>query len=146
MIAMIGPSIDSGLVCTLTALAILLKGDYQVEEVKGLEIALNAFETAIPGYGAYLLMVMVLIFAFSTMFSYSYYGVKCTNYLFGAEKAKYYNYFFFGHVDRCGYDPARDGGRADRSGVCLDGVSDHDYTFHTGAESKSRHEELFPER
>lgn len=94
LIAMIGPSIDSGLVCTLTALAILIKGNYDVEGVKGLEIALNSFESAIPGYGGYLLMVVVFIFAFSTMFSYSYYGVKCTSYLFGAKNGKYYNYFF----------------------------------------------------
>lgn len=94
LIAMIGPSIDSGLVCTLTALAILIKGNYDVEGVKGLEIALNSFESAIPGYGGYLLMVVVFIFAFSTMFSYSYYGVKCTSYIFGAKNGKYYNYFF----------------------------------------------------
>jgi AGCS family alanine or glycine:cation symporter len=39
-------------------------------------------------------MVMVFFFAFSTMFSYSYYGLKCTGYLFGAHRAKYYNYFY----------------------------------------------------
>ena len=94
LVPMIGPSIDSGLVCTLTALAILIKGDYNVEGIKGLEIAIKAFEASIPGYGGYLLMLMVLIFAFSTMFSYSYYGVKCTGFLFGAHRAKYYNYFF----------------------------------------------------
>ena len=95
LVAMIGPSIDSGLVCTLTAIAILLGGNYaDIEGVKGLEVAVNAFENTIPGYGAYLLMAMVFIFAFSTMFSYSYYGVKCTGYLFGAKNSKYYNYFF----------------------------------------------------
>ncbi|MHC1781128.1 MAG: alanine/glycine:cation symporter family protein [Bacteroidales bacterium] len=94
LVAMIGPSIDSGLVCTLTALAILINGNYEVSQIKGIEIALNSFEASIPGVGHYLLMVMVLIFAFSTMFSYSYYGVKCTNFLFGAKYANYYNYFF----------------------------------------------------
>ena len=75
--------------------AILLAGEYQnVEGVKGLEIAINAFENAIPGYGGFLLMGMVFIFAFSTMFSYSYYGVKCAGHLFGANRAKYYNYFY----------------------------------------------------
>ncbi|MFA6770372.1 MAG: alanine:cation symporter family protein, partial [Bacteroidales bacterium] len=39
-------------------------------------------------------MFMVVIFAFSTMFSYFYYGVKCTGFLFGAKYAHYYNYFF----------------------------------------------------
>lgn len=107
LVAMIGPSIDSGLVCTLTALAILLKGDYNVDGVKGLEIALTSFENAIPGYGAYLLMVMVFIFAFSTMFSYSYYGVKCAGFLFGAKNAKYYNYFYLIMLVVCAMIPLK---------------------------------------
>jgi len=95
LIAMIGPAIDSGLVCTLTALPILIANDYASSEgIKGLYIALNSFEHLLPGYGQYLLMVMVFFFAFSTMFSYSYYGLKCTGYLFGAHRAKYYNYFY----------------------------------------------------
>ena len=93
--AIIGPAIDSGLVCTLTALPILLAGNYtSAEGIKGLYIALHSFEALLPGWGQYLLMVMVFFFAFSTMFSYSYYGLKCTNFLFGAENAKYYNYFY----------------------------------------------------
>ena len=95
LVAMIGPAIDSGLVCTLTALPILIAGNYTVGgDIKGLYIALNSFEHLLPGWGQYLLMVMVFCFAFSTMFSYSYYGLKCTNFLFGAHNAKYYNYFY----------------------------------------------------
>ena len=95
LVTMIGPSIDSGLVCTLTAIPILIAGGYtDLGEIKGLYIALNSFDTLLPGYGHYLLMVIVLFFAFSTMFSYSYYGLKCTNFLFGAHRAKYYNYFY----------------------------------------------------
>ncbi|MGE5362487.1 MAG: alanine/glycine:cation symporter family protein [Bacteroidota bacterium] len=94
LVAMIAPSIDSGLVCTLTALGILINGQYRVTEIQGIEMAMNSFQASIPGMGHYLLMVMVFCFAFSTMFSYSYYGVKCTNFLFGARYAEYYNYFF----------------------------------------------------
>ena len=95
LVAMIGPAIDSGLVCTLTALPILIAGNYTVGgDIKGLYIALNSFEHLLPGWGQYLLMVMVFCFAFSTMFSYSYYGLKCTNFLLGAHNAKYYNYFY----------------------------------------------------
>ena len=93
-VAMLGPAIDSGLVCTLTAIPILLAGNYHVEGVKGLMVALASFDTLIPGYGSKLLMVMVIFFAFSTMFSYSYYGMKCSGYLFGMQNAKYYNYFY----------------------------------------------------
>ncbi|MPM77312.1 Amino-acid carrier protein AlsT [bioreactor metagenome] len=94
LVAMIGPSIDSGLVCTLTALAVLINGQYEVSQIQGIQMAMNSFEASIPGIGHYLLMFIVLFFAFSTMFSYSYYGVKCTNFLFGAKYASYYNYFF----------------------------------------------------
>jgi AGCS family alanine or glycine:cation symporter len=94
LVAMIGPSIDSGLVCTLTAFAILINAQYEVSHIQGIQMAINSFEASIPGLGSYLLMLMAIIFAFSTMFSYSYYGVKCTNFLFGAKYAHYYNYFF----------------------------------------------------
>ena len=103
LVAMIGPSIDSGLVCTLTALAILIGSAIDpaiipagsgMNSMEGLRYALLAFGAAIPGVGEYLLFVMVILFAFSTMFSYSYYGQKCTGFLFGSRYAKYYNYFF----------------------------------------------------
>ena len=94
LIAMLGPSIDSGLVCTLTAVAILLCGDLQaVEGVKGLEVAMKAFGNAIP-MGEFLLMGIVLCFALSSMFSYSFYGNRCAAYLFGEKRAKYYTWFF----------------------------------------------------
>ena len=94
LIAMLGPFIDTVVVCTLTALVIMLTGVWQSTEADGVRLTLNAFDLALPGIGRYLLMTAVLIFALSTMFTYSYYGHKCFNYLFGAEKADYYNYFY----------------------------------------------------
>ena len=100
LVAMIGPSIDSGLVCTLTAIAILIQrdvlalGDGISGSIAGLSVALQAFDASIPGVGKYLLLAMLFFFAFSTMFSYSYYGQKCTGFLFGAKYSKYYNIFF----------------------------------------------------
>ena len=102
LVAMLGPSIDSGLICTLTAVAILTGAAIDpsivpsagVGSMEGLKFALNAFSAAIPGVGNYLLFAIVILFAFSTMFSYSYYGQKCTGFLFGARYSKYYNWFF----------------------------------------------------
>ena len=94
LVAMLGPAIDSGFVCTLTAIPIIMADQYHVEGVKGLTIALGSYEALLPGAGQYLLMLIVTIFAFSTMFSYSYYGTKCFGYLFGMQNAKYYNYFY----------------------------------------------------
>ncbi|MDE7027776.1 sodium:alanine symporter family protein [Duncaniella freteri] len=94
LIAMLGPGIDSGLVCTLTALAILLCGDIEAAGgIKGLEVAMGAFGKAIP-YGEYLLMLIVLCFALSSMFSYSFYGRRCAAYLFGEKRARAYTWFF----------------------------------------------------
>lgn len=93
LIAMLGPSIDSGFVCTLTAIAILLCGNIDVEGVKGLEVAMQAFKNAIPA-GDILLMCVVICFAMSSMFSYSFYGTTCANYLFGTRRGKYYAWVF----------------------------------------------------
>lgn len=94
LVAMLGPSIDSGLVCTLTAFAILLCGDINnVEGLKGLQVAMGAFSSGIP-FGEYLLLVIVGCFALSSMFSYSFYGTRCAAYLFGEKRAKYYTLAF----------------------------------------------------
>ena len=94
LVAMLGPAIDSGFVCTLTAIPIILAGNYHVEGVQGLSVALGAFGQLIPVVGKYLLMVLVTVFAFSTMFSYSFYGRTCASYLFGNAVAKYYDWFY----------------------------------------------------
>ena len=93
-VAMLGPAIDSGLVCMLSAIPIIIAGNYNVEGIQGLSIALGSFDALIPVAGKYLLMVLVTVFAFSTMFSYSYYGRTCAEYLFGKDKARYYNWFY----------------------------------------------------
>ncbi|WP_057936506.1 alanine/glycine:cation symporter family protein [Algoriphagus resistens] len=94
LIAMLGPFIDTVVVCTLTALVIMLTGVWESTEKDGVRLTLAAFDMALPYYGRYLLMIAVLVFALSTMFTYSYYGHKCFGYLFGAKRADYYNYFY----------------------------------------------------
>ncbi|MEB2784086.1 alanine/glycine:cation symporter family protein [Algoriphagus persicinus] len=94
LIAMLGPFIDTIVVCTLTALVIMLTGVWESTEKDGVRLTLAAFDMALPFYGRYLLMIAVLVFALSTMFTYSYYGHKCFGYLFGAKRADYYNYFY----------------------------------------------------
>ncbi|MBR1551737.1 MAG: alanine:cation symporter family protein [Muribaculaceae bacterium] len=95
LIAMIAPAIDSGFICTLTSIPIIMAGNYAgLTNVKGLYVALGAYDQLLPGIGQYLLLIIVFCFAFSTMFSYSYYGQKCTNFLFGAGKERYYSYYY----------------------------------------------------
>jgi AGCS family alanine or glycine:cation symporter len=94
LVAMLGPAIDTILVCTLTALAILVTGVWQTSDSNGVSLTANAFNAAMPGIGSYVLMVCVAIFAITSLFSYSYYGSKCLGFLIGAKNKKYYIYFY----------------------------------------------------
>ncbi|CAM4155146.1 alanine/glycine:cation symporter family protein [Zobellia nedashkovskayae] len=93
LVAMLGPFIDTILVCTFTAVVIILSGAY-LEEGSGIVMTLSAFETTLFGYGDVLLMVIVTAFAMSTLFTYSYYGVKCLSFLTNAKIGKFYNWYF----------------------------------------------------
>lgn len=94
LVAMLGPAIDTLVVCTLTALAILVTGVWQGSEANGVSLTASAFANAMPGIGQYVLMICVFIFSVSSLFSYSYYGTKCMSFLFGAHNKHYYNYFY----------------------------------------------------
>ena len=92
LVAMLGPVIDTLIICTATALLILMTGAWQLTDLSGVSITNAAFEMALPGYGSYLLIVCVFFFSITTIFSYSYYGSKCLSFLIGAERKHYYNY------------------------------------------------------
>lgn len=94
LVAMLGPFIDTVIVCTTTALMILITGVWRTSEANGVTMTANAFSEAIPGFGSIILITCVLFFSLSTMFSYSYYGTKCLGFLIGAERQHYYNYFY----------------------------------------------------
>ena len=93
LVAMLGPVIDTLIVCTLTALAILVTGVWQTTSNNGVSLTASAFQDAMP-YGQYLLMICVFIFSISSLFSYAYYGNKCMSFLIGADKKHYYNYLY----------------------------------------------------
>ena len=93
LVAMLGPFIDTILVCTFTAIVLILSGAY-LEEGSGIVMTLNAFNTSLGSWGGILLMVIVSAFALSTLFTYSYYGVKCLSFLTNAKIGKLYNVYF----------------------------------------------------
>ena len=93
LVAMLGPFIDTILVCTFTAVVIILSGAY-LEDGSGIVMTLNAFNTSLGSWGGVLLMVIVAAFAMSTLFTYSYYGVKCLSFLSNAKIGRYYNWYF----------------------------------------------------
>lgn len=90
LVAMIGPFIDTIIVCTVTALVILFSGMWQVSESNGVTLTTQAFSQQLGEIGRIILMICVIIFSMSTMIGYSYYGSKCTSYLFGSRYKKYY--------------------------------------------------------
>jgi len=94
LVAMLGPAIDTLVVCTLTALAILVTGVWETTSDNGVSLTASAFAEAMPGFGKYLLLVCIAVFSISSLFSYSYYGSKCMSFLIGADKQHYYNYFY----------------------------------------------------
>ncbi|MAB65513.1 MAG: sodium/alanine symporter [Bacteroidetes bacterium] len=94
LVAMMGPFIDTLVVCTMTALAILVTGVWQSGDENGITLTASAFEAALGPYGVYLLIFCVLIFGFSSLFTYSYYSTKCLGFLIGADKQKYFNFFY----------------------------------------------------
>ncbi|MFZ1704974.1 MAG: alanine/glycine:cation symporter family protein [Saprospiraceae bacterium] len=96
--AMLGPLIDTLVVCTLTALAILITGVWKSTGASGVTLTLMAFEAGIPHIGSYLLMACIAVFSFSSLFSFSFYGTQCTSYLFGKQKAHYYQYIYLASI------------------------------------------------
>lgn len=95
LVAMIEPVIDTLIVCTMTGLAILITGVWIDTSADGVTLTAMAFTEGIPGsLGLILLVICVLIFSLTTMFTYSYYGTKCLGFLLGAERQHWYNYFY----------------------------------------------------
>ncbi|MGK7392358.1 MAG: alanine/glycine:cation symporter family protein [Candidatus Cyclobacteriaceae bacterium M2_1C_046] len=94
LVGMLGPAIDTLIICTLTAVTILITGVWQTSEANGVTLTANAFEKAFPGAGNYLLLLCIFFFAISSLFTYSWYGSRCVAFMFGEEKKNLYNYFY----------------------------------------------------
>ena len=93
LVAMLGPFIDTLVVCSITAIIILLSGVY-VEDLNGVSMTAEAFKKELGMPGQIFLTIAVLNFALSTMFGYSYYGQKCASYVFGTRWKNAYNWVY----------------------------------------------------
>ncbi len=94
LVAMLGPVVDTIIVCTMTALALIITGVWNNGESDGITLTADAFESALPGIGAYLLTLCVFVFSISTMLSFPYYGTKCYSFIFGARTSVLYKWFY----------------------------------------------------
>lgn len=107
LVASLEPFIDTIFICTLTALVIIVTGAWSTD-AQGVEMTVVAFQDGLAninlGYlGPHIIAVGLLLFAFSTIISWSYYGSRATNYLFGEKAIKPYYYIyalfvFFGSI------------------------------------------------
>lgn len=84
LIGMMGTFIDTLIVCTMTGLAIICSGVWS-NGLSGAALSSAAFESAMPGVGHYLLTTALVVFAFTTILGWSYYGERCWEFLFGAR-------------------------------------------------------------
>jgi AGCS family alanine or glycine:cation symporter len=100
IVAALEPLIDTVIVCTMTALVIVITGAYSNPEYasmvandQGAALTSAAMKSVLPGF-QYVLAVAVILFAFSTMISWSYYGERCWAYLFGDKSSMVYRVIF----------------------------------------------------
>jgi len=124
IVSLLEPFIDTVVICTMTALVLVvfsLKGDFVLggaskavevistgQSLQGVDLTSYVFEASIPNF-QYVLAIAVLLFAFSTMISWSYYGLQSWTYLFGkkrstevAYKALFVIFVFIGAVVKMG--------------------------------------------
>jgi len=91
VVALLEPFVDTVIICSLTAMVILLSGEWMVDHqmtgkaasIKGVLLTALAFDKVLPGFGTYFIPIAVFLFAYSTLLSWSYYGERAIDYLFG---------------------------------------------------------------
>ena len=94
LVSMIGPFVDTIIVCTLTALCILVTDSWVNFNYAGIELVAQAFNSSMPSFGPYILLFTTLTFAITTLFSLSFFGERCMAYLFGEQNKIIYRYIY----------------------------------------------------
>ena len=84
LVAMLGPLIDTLIICTMTALVIIITGEWTGKADSSV-LTKNAFNAGIPYFGGIIVSIGLILFAISTAISWSYYGDRCAEYLFGSR-------------------------------------------------------------
>lgn len=98
MVAMTGALVSTVIICTITGLTIAVTGVFGSENVhggmlSGAALAIRAFQSAIP-FGGWVVTIGLILFAYSTVLAWAYYGEKCCEYLFGSRSVLWYRAIF----------------------------------------------------
>ena len=95
LVSMTGTFLDTIVVCTMTGLAIVISGAWNIG-LDGVDVTIKAFSRGLPGVlgtaGPAILMVCLVFFAFTTILGWNFYGERCLEYLAGRKKAAIYAY------------------------------------------------------
>ncbi|NQJ73296.1 sodium:alanine symporter family protein [Streptococcus suis] len=103
LISMTGTFIDTLIICTLTGLTILVTGQWSVEGLAGAPLTQAAFSTVFGQPGAIALTISLVLFAFTTILGWSYYGERCIEFLFGTKSILPYRLVFVAMVALGGF-------------------------------------------
>ncbi len=91
LVSMTGTFIDTIIICTMTGLSIVLTGAWQVDGLEGVQVTTYAFQKGLPlpeQLTAFILMVCLVFFAFTTILGWDYYSERCLEYLVGEQGKK----------------------------------------------------------
>lgn len=94
IVALLEPFIDTIVICSITALALLSTGAWSQAGIEGSEMTAWAFQSVYGVFGRGIVTLTVTLFAFSTIISWSYYGEQGITFLFGERFVPYYRYVF----------------------------------------------------
>ncbi|WP_162012654.1 alanine/glycine:cation symporter family protein [Streptococcus sp. S784/96/1] len=94
LISMTGTFIDTIIICTLTGLIILITGVWTSDNLKGADVTQAAFNGTFGSIGSFVLTISLVLFAFTTILGWSYYGERCFEFLFGTKHIRIYRIIF----------------------------------------------------
>lgn len=98
LVAMMGPVIDTLLICTATALMILVSGAWLDGDAVGVTLTASAFTGLLGTTGTIIIFVCVICFATTTILTYSFYGAQCTSFVFGAQHIQTYRVIYVSFI------------------------------------------------
>ncbi|KKN00931.1 hypothetical protein LCGC14_1132840 [marine sediment metagenome] len=93
LVAMMEPLVDTLIICTMTALVIIITGEW-TSKADSSVLTKNAFSAGIPYFGGFIVSLGLILFAISTAISWSYYGDRCAEYLFGPAAIMPYRWVY----------------------------------------------------
>lgn len=93
LVSMTGTFIDTIIVCSITGIALVMGGLYTTG-VNGAALTSQTFDALLPGPGGWIVTIGLIFFAYSTILGWSFYGEKCTQYLFGSKAIKGYRMIY----------------------------------------------------